>query len=137
MEIIVGILYAGIIALGALFFIQKKKTEASFIAHQKDFESRLNSLGVELRLLVSNTNALFDELAKEVRDVLSKTASEVGGLGKHVSGLKADCEGLQKEIAEFTASIDPDVMDKFRDRISILEMSVGVRRIDSAKQNQK
>lgn len=137
MEIIVGVLYAAIIVLGALLYVQKQKTQAQL--HQ--IKLRANNITFESDQKLKQQAAFLDnkieDLAKEVRDVLSKTTLEVGGLGQHVTGLKADYEGLQHEIAEFTASIDPDVMDKFRDRISILEMSVGVRRMDSAKNIQK
>lgn len=76
----------------------------------------------QMKLLRTEATALRQELTLKVM-----------GLQDHVSGIRSDTESFQKELAEFANNLEGDEIKKVLDRLSVLEMSVGIRRLDSAK----
>lgn len=110
--------------IGLMFYFQafKHKQEKSIDAIRVSVSTTLNEFDKRIETLVTET-----------REAIRDTVSKVQGLNDHITTLSGDYKALQHETAEFTASMDPDIVSKLQDRLALVEMTVGVRRIDQAR----
>lgn len=74
-------------------------------------------------------------LAKETREALTEQKLHIAGLKDYVTGFGTDLSLMQKELSEFEKNLGSDEISKMANRISLIETSMGMRRVTSLKKD--
>lgn len=112
---------AGLCLLFAIIMFTQTHTDIAYF-----FLSVASSAGL-CAFALGGANGFTKTLAAETRDALAENQLKMNGLRDHIKAFESEIDLFRKDIGEFQSHLGEDEFKKFSDRLSVLELSAGMR----------